>query len=270
VVAAPDAQPTFVDTHLHLEELPDWRAAVEEAVAAGVVGMIAMGVDADSSRRALGMAEAHPAVWAAAGHHPMNQHPPDLDALRDLARNPRVVAIGEVGLDHSDDEHVGPWDAQQDWFDGCCALAVELDLPVCVHIRDTEVEVEATLRRHPGVRAVIHYWSLDTEWARRFLALGCYLSFAGTLTRRSKEHIRDVARMVPEDRLLLETDAPWGTPQGRSGTMRPAWMLDTASRLAELRGWSLEQLADTEKANIRRFFPRLVLVSAAGFGGNQG
>jgi TatD DNase family protein len=260
---------TFVDTHLHLDELPDWRAAADEAVAAGVIGMIAMGVDAESSRRALAMAEEHPAVWAAAGHHPMNQDPPDLEALRSLARDPRVVAIGEVGLDRSDDEHVGPWAAQQEWFEACCALALEVDLPVCVHIRDAEVEVEAALRRHPGIRAVIHYWSLDVDWARRFLDLGCFISFAGTLTLKSKEHIREVARMVPEDRILLETDAPWGTPQGRSGAMRPAWMLDTAARLAELRGWSLEELAEKEKANIRRFFPRLVLVSAAGFGGNQ-
>ena len=226
-------------------------------MAAGVTAMIAMGVDAESSRRALGMAEAHPAVWAAAGHHPMNSEPPDLDALRELARHPRVVAIGEVGLDHSDDEHVGPWDAQEEWFDALCALAQEVDLPVCVHIRETADEVHSVLRRHAGLRAVIHYWSLDAAWARRFLDLGCFISFAGTLTRQSKEHIREVARLVPEDRLLLETDAPWGTPQGRSGPMRPAWMVDTALRLAEIRGWSPEQLSKIEKANVRSLFSRL-------------
>lgn len=216
-----------------------------------------MGVDAESSRRALRMAEAHPAVWAAAGHHPMNQQPPDLDALRALAAHPRVVAIGEVGLDRSEDEHVGPWPAQQEWFDACCALARQLDLPVCVHIRETAAEVEATLRRHPGVRSVIHYWALDAGWARRFLDLDCFISFAGTITRASKEHVREVARMVPEDRLLIETDAPWGTPQGRSGPMRPAWLVDTARRLAELRGWSPERLSEIEKANVSSLFPRV-------------
>lgn len=226
-------------------------------MAAGVTGMIAMGVDAASSRRAVDMADAHPAVWAAAGHHPMNHEPPDFAALRRLAEHPRVVAIGEVGLDRSDDEHVGPWAAQEAWFDDCCALALDVGLPVCVHVRETAAEVEAALRRHPGLRAVIHYWALDREWARRFLDLGCFISFAGTLTRQSKEQIREVARMVPEDRLLLETDAPWGTPQGRTGPMRPAWMLDTARRLAELRGWRLEQLAEIEKANVRSLFPRL-------------
>jgi TatD DNase family protein len=222
-----------------------------------VVGLIAMGVDADSSRRALQMAEEHPAVWAAAGHHPMNQHPPDLDALRALAANPRVVAIGEVGLDRSEDEHVGPWPQQQEWFDALCDLASRLDLPVCVHIRESAAEVEATLKRHRGVRAVIHYWSLDADWARRFLDLDCFISFAGTLTRASKEHIREVARLTPPDRLLLETDAPWGTPQGRSGPMRPAWMVDTARRLAEVRGLSLERLSEIEKANVSSLFSRL-------------
>ncbi len=216
-----------------------------------------MGVDADSSRRAVQMAEEHPAVWAAAGHHPMNQGPPDIEALKQLASNPRVVAIGEVGLDRSDDEHVGPWPQQRDWFDALCDLAGQLELPVCVHIRETAAEVEATLKRHPGVRAVIHYWSLDLDWARRFLDLGCFISFAGTLTRASKEHIREVARITPQDRLLLETDAPWGTPQGRSGPMRPAWMLDTARRLAEVRGLSLDELSEIEKANVSSLFWRL-------------
>lgn len=226
-------------------------------MAAGVTGMIAMGVDAASSRRGLEMAEQHPAVWAAAGHHPLNAAPPDLEELRALARNPRVVAIGEVGLDRSDDEHAGPWPDQVAWFDACCALAVEVDLPVCVHIREAEEEVEAVLGRHGGLRAVIHYWSLDAAWARRFLDLGCYISFAGTITRQTKEHIREVAKMVPDDRLLIETDAPWGAPQGRSAPMRPAWMMDTARRLADLRGWSLEHLSAIERANVMRVFPRV-------------
>ena len=222
-----------------------------------MTALIAMGVDAESSRRGVEMAEAHTAVWAAVGHHPMNQAPPDLDALRALTAHPRVVAIGEVGLDRSEDEHVGPWPEQQEWFDDLCELALESDLAVCVHIRETAPEVEAALRRHPGLRAVIHYWSLDAAWAHRFLDLGCHISFAGTLTRASKEHIRDVARLVPADRVLLETDSPWGTPQGRSGPMRPAWMIDTARRLAELRGWSLEQLSEIETANVSTLFPRV-------------
>jgi TatD DNase family protein len=246
----------FVDTHLHLEEVPDWPGAVDEAVAAGVVGMFAMGTDADTNRGAIRMAEEHPAVWAAVGHHPMNREGPDLEDIRRLARHPRVVAIGEVGLDHSRDEHVGPHVAQERWFRSLLGLALEAGLPVCVHIRDTADDVHRVLAEHPGVRGVIHYWSLDAGEARRFLDLGFHISFAGTITRASKEHVREVARMVPEDRLLLETDAPWGTPRGRSGPMRPAWMVDTAQALAEVRGLTLERLSEIEKANISSLFSR--------------
>jgi TatD DNase family protein len=248
--------PSFVDTHIHLEEVPDWRSAVDEAVAAGVGGLIAMGTDAATSRGAIAMAEAHPAVWAAAGHHPMNTGPPDLPELRRLAAHPRVVAIGEVGLDHSAGEHVGPHDAQEDWFRSLIALALEVGLPVCVHIRDSADDVLRVLAEHPGLPGVIHYWSLDAAYARRFLDLGFHISFAGTLTRTSKEHVREVAKMVPEDRLLLETDAPWGTPRGRSGPMRPAWMMDTAQALAEIRGLSLAELAEIEMANVSSLFSR--------------
>lgn len=251
--------PRLVDTHIHLDEVPDWRAAVDEAVAAGVASLVAMGVDIASSRDAVEKAEQHPAVWAAAGHHPLNAAPPDLAALRQLAAHPRVVAIGEVGLDRSDDEHAGPWPEQREWFSALCELAAELGLAVCVHIRDSAEEVHAELRRHPGLRGVIHYWSLDAAWARRFLDLGFFISFAGTLTRASKEQIREVARLCPQDRLLLETDAPWGAPRGRAGPMRPAWMLDTALTLAELRGLSLERLGEIERENARALFPRLAV-----------
>lgn len=249
--------PSFVDTHIHLEEVPDWRAAVDESVNAGVTGLIAMGTDLETTRGAIAMAEQHPAVWAAVGHHPMNQAPPDVDALRALARHPRVVAIGEVGLDHSEDEHVGPHDAQEAWFRTLIALALDTGLPVCVHIRDSADDVLRVLSEFPGLPGVIHYWSLEADYARRFLDLGFHISFAGTVTRSSKEHVREVARLVPANRLLLETDAPWGTPRGRSGPMRPAWMIDTAMAVAELRGLSLEALSEIEKANVSSLFSRV-------------
>jgi len=237
--------------------VPEWRAAVEEAVAAGVTGLIAMGTDLGTTQGAIAMAEQHPAVWAAVGHHPMNHAPPNLAALRALTRHPRVVAIGEVGLDHSPDEHVGPRDAQEEWFRALIALARDEGLPVCVHIRDSADDVLRVLSERPGLTGVIHYWSLDAGYARRFLDLGFHISFAGTVTRTSKEQVREVARMVPADRLLLETDAPWGTPRGRSGPMRPAWMIDTARAVAELRGISPAELADIEKANVSSLFSRI-------------
>jgi len=237
-------------------EDPD--GALAEAAAAGVGAVIAMGVDLATSRQVADWSEQKPAVFAAAGHHPLNQEGPDLDALRELALRPRVVAIGEVGLDH-EDEHRGPHDAQEGWFSDLCDLAQDLDLPVCVHTRGTEAEVHRILRARPGLRGVMHYWTLEWEWAARFLDLGFFISFSGVLTRASREPLREVARRVPADRLLLETDAPWGTPQGRSGRMRPAWLMDTARRLAEVRGLSLEQLDEIQAANVRSLFPRILI-----------
>jgi TatD DNase family protein len=248
---------SLVDTHVHLEEVPGGpEAALAEARAAGVTDLVAMGVDGPTSRRVAGWSETLPGVWAAVGHHPLNQAGPDLGLLRELAGRPRVIAIGEVGLDHAD-EHRGPHDAQREWFDGCCALAVELGLPVCVHTRECTEDAYAALRGHPGLTGVMHYWVLGWDWARRFLDLGFYVSFSGVLTRASRDELRDVARRVPADRLLLETDAPWGTPRGREGRMRPAWMVDTARVLAEVRGIGLEELAELEWANVRTLFPRL-------------
>jgi TatD DNase family protein len=247
----------LVDTHVHLEEVEgDPAGVVAEARAAGVTDLIAMGVDGATSRQVAEWAERLPGVWAAVGHHPLNQAGPDLDALRALAQRPRVVAIGEVGLDHAD-EHRGPHDAQEEWFDGCCALALELGLPVCVHTRECTEAVYEAVRRHPGLTGVMHYWVLDWDWARRFLDLGLYISFSGVVTRSSRAELREVARRVPADRLLLETDAPWGTPRGREGRMRPAWMVDTARTVAETRGIAVDELAELERANVRALFPRL-------------
>lgn len=237
--------------------MEDLEAALEAASEAGVTRVIAMGVDGPSSEGSVRLAEQHPGVFAAAGHHPLNQLAPDLSLLRRLAAHPKVVAIGEVGLDHVD-EHRGPHDQQQLWFDSLCRLAIDCDLPVCVHTRECTADVYATIRSHPGLRGVMHYFNLEAVWADRFLDLGFYISFSGVVTRASRGDLREVARSVPEDRLLVETDAPWGTPRGRSGTMRPAWMRDTAELLAELRGLSIEEFADLELRNARRLFTRLI------------
>jgi TatD DNase family protein len=248
----------LVDTHVHLDDLEEPEAQVAEAREAGVSDLIAMGVDAASSRLTLGLAESIPGVWAAVGHHPLNQSGPDLAALGELASHPRVVAIGEIGLDHAD-EHRGPHDAQEQWFDACCLLAERVGLPVCVHTRESTEAVYHALRSHPGLTGVMHYWTLDWEWAKRFLDLGFYISFSGVVTRGSREELRAVARAVPAERLLLETDAPWGTPKGRSGPMRPSWMVDTAEAVAGARRITMGELADLERANASALFSRLRL-----------
>jgi TatD DNase family protein len=231
--------------------------AVDEAVRAGVTRMVAVGVDLEHSRRAVALAHRHEQVWAAVGHYPLEPSGLDIDALRELATDPRVVAVGEIGLDF---EHVGgiARETQVERFDTLLTMAAELDLPVSIHNRGADSEVEAAIRRHQGLRGVMHYFALDWDHAQRFLELGFYLSFAGLITRPSRAALRTVVKRCPEDRLLLETDSPYGNAQKRMGVPnRPAYLLDTAELVAELRGVSAEQLAEQESANAFALFRRM-------------
>ncbi|HEY1420414.1 MAG TPA: TatD family hydrolase [Candidatus Dormibacteraeota bacterium] len=224
---------------------------------AGVTRMIAVGVDLGRSRRSVQLARDHDPVWAAIGHYPLEESELDLVALRELAADPRVVAVGEIGLDY---EHPGgvAREVQVDRLDGLLALATELDLPVSVHNRGADADVLAAIHRHPGLRGVMHYFALEWEQAQRFLELGFYLSFAGLVTRPSRAALREVVRQCPSDRLLLETDSPYGNAHKRMGVPnRPAYMLDTAELVAELRSISLEQLGRQETANALALFRRM-------------
>ena len=127
-----------------------------------------------------------------------------------------------------------------------------------MHNRGANSEIEAAIKRHAGLTGAMHYFALDWEEARRFLDLGFYLSFAGLVTRPSRGALREVATRCPADRLLLETDSPYGNPQRRMGKPnRPAYMLDTAELVAQLRGITLDELGDLESANAERLFRRM-------------
>jgi TatD DNase family protein len=230
---------------------------VEQAVAAGVTSLIAMGVDLERSRRAVQMAHRHQQVWAGVGHHPSEPSDPDPAALRELARDERVVVIGEVGLDF---EHVGgpARDRQIEWLDAMFAIATDLDLPVSIHNRGAGDEIASAISNHRGIRGVMHYFALDWAWAEKFLRLGFYLSFAGLITRPSRHELREVVKRCPPDRLLLETDSPYGNAQKRMGVPnRPAYLTDVAELVAELRGISLEEVAELERANALALFQKL-------------
>jgi len=249
----------LIDTHLHLEELGDVTEVVQEAAAAGVTGMIAMGVDLERSRIALSFAGQHSEVWAAVGHFPLAPVDPDIDALRELAVDGRVVAIGEIGLDF---EEAGDVDRtrQIERLDSLFGLAHELSLPVSIHNRGAGDELVQAIRRHPGLRGVMHYFALEWEWAERFLDLGFYLSFAGLITRPSRAALREVVKRCPADRLLLETDSPHGNAHKRMGVPnRPAYLLDTAQVVSELRGLQLEELDELETENAMTLFTRIRL-----------
>jgi TatD DNase family protein len=249
----------FVDTHLHLEEVDDPDAAVAEAVAAGVSRLITVGTDLATSRAAVERAARSEAVFAAAGHHPANSADPDLTAFRDLLALERVVAVGEIGLDGGADQEYAPMERQLGWFGSFCDLALEFGLPVSVHVRDAAELAYQVLRARPGLTGVMHYFALDQEWAERFLELGFHLSFAGLVTRAMRAGLREVARSCPADRLLLETDSPFGQPAARKREPQnhPAYLVDTAMVVAEVRGVSLEELAEIEWQNAHELFHRL-------------
>jgi TatD DNase family protein len=230
---------------------------VSAAVEAGVTRMVTMGVDVARSRIAIALSRVHGEVWAGVGHHPTEAAPPDIDALRGLAADPRVVAVGEIGLDF--EEQGAPHrSVQVERLHELCDLAVELDLPVSIHNRGAGAELLDVIDAHPGLRGVMHYFALEWEWAQRFLDFGFSLGFAGLVTRPSRHSLRDVVRQCPEDRLLLETDSPYGNAHKRMGEQnRPAYLIDTAELVAEVRGISIDELAGIESDNALRMFTRM-------------
>jgi TatD DNase family protein len=218
--------------------------------------MIAVGVDAEHNRRAVAAAERFPAVWAGVGHYPTEERDPDPTEIRALATSERVVAIGEVGLDF---EH-GSVDrtVQVSRLDSLFGIAVELGLPVSIHNRGAAKEAAELIAAHPGLRGAMHYFALGWRDAEVFLELGFYLSFAGLITRPSRGELRDVVKACPAERLLLETDSPYGNAHKRMGVPnRPAYLLDTAEVVAELREMSLDELGELETRNALTLFTRM-------------
>jgi len=216
-----------------------------------------MGTDLERSRGAVSLANRFQEVWAGVGHYPAELSAPDVDTLRELAADQMTVVIGEIGLDF---EHVGGPDhgLQRDRLDELFTLALEVDLPVSIHNRGADSEVADAISRHRGLQGVMHYFALEWEWAERFLDLGFYLSFAGLITRPSRTALRDVVKRCPADRLLLETDSPYGNAHKRMGVPnRPEYLLDTAEVVAELRGVSLDALAEQEKLNAYALFRKM-------------
>ncbi len=230
---------------------------VEAAIKAGVTRMIAVGVNLEHDERVLALAHRHEEVFAGVGHYPTEFAAPDIAAMKRLATDPRVVAIGEVGLDFQD-SNAPPRVIQAARLDDLFTLAVKLDLPVSIHNRAAAMEIAGAIAAHPGLRGAMHYFALEWDWAQRFLELGFYLSFAGLVTRPSRNALREVVKQCPADRLLLETDSPYGNAHNRMGVPnRPAYLLDTATLVAELRGISLDELAEIERANAFALFRKL-------------
>ena len=252
----------MIDSHCHLD-FPqfdaDRDAVLARSAAAGVAAIVNPGADLESSRRAVALAARVANVYAAVGVHPHDAATldgPALAELRQLAAHPKVVAIGEIGLDYYRD--LSPRDRQRAAFDTQLALAAELNLPVIVHQREAAVDALAALRAwagggHPG--CVLHAFAGEEAVADEAAALGFYLGLGGPLTYQNARRLPEIVPHLPPDRLLLETDAPYLPPHPHRGQRNePAYLVLVARRLAELREMSLGVLASQVAENTRRVF----------------
>jgi len=247
------------DTHAHLH-VPEFDGDRAEMMArarqAGVTRMLTIGTEVPTSRAAIALAEAEPDVWATVGVHPHDAADADAGVLTEIERlagGPRVVAVGEIGLDFFRD--LSPRDVQERVFRHLIGLARRVRKPVVVHCRDAHAEVLAILGEEGAseVGGIMHCFSGDVEIARRCLDLGLLVSLAGPVTYPNARALPDVARFVPADRLVIETDCPFLPPQGYRGKRNePAYLALTAARVAELRGEPLEEFARRASDNARR------------------
>jgi TatD DNase family protein len=244
-----------IDTHAHLDALEDDPAAVlGRARDAGVTRVIAVGSGLDSCRAALEIAEREDGVYAALGIHPHQAGGDEaerLDELRELLASQRAVAVGETGVDHYRD--YAPRDRQRGLFEAHLALAGELGKPVVIHTRAADAETVAALDDFAGT-VVLHCFS-SLGLLNPALERGWYVSFAGNVTYPNAYDLRAAARAVPAERLLVETDSPYLSPQPRRGRPNePANVVHTAAALAEARGEDVGSLAEQVDANASAAF----------------
>jgi TatD DNase family protein len=254
----------FVDSHCHL----NYKGLVEEqesvllrARRAGVSKMLNISTRASEWDEVIAVAEREPDVWASVGIHPheADLHPDvETETLVERAHHPRVAGIGESGLDFYYDR--SDRDRQRASFRSHIAAARRTGLPIIVHTRDAEEDTAEILRDEMGkgtFTGVIHCFTASADFARKALELGLYISMSGIVTFRNAKDLAATARNIPSDRLLIETDAPFLAPVPHRGRpCEPAFVADTARFLAELRGESVERLADYTTANFSALFSR--------------
>ena len=252
----------LVDSHCHLDYFQgEERAGVlARAAAAGVAEMVTIGTRLVESDVVIGIADAHANVWATVGVHPHNaaEHPvPTPEAIAERTRHPKVIGIGESGLDYFYDK--APRDAQQASFRAHIRAARLAGVPLAIHARDADGDIARILgeEREAGgaFDFLLHCFSSGRGLAEAAVAMGGYVSFSGILTFPKSSELRDIARDVPAERLLVETDAPYLAPIPYRGKRNePAWVAHTAAVLATTRGLSPEALAALTTRNFRALF----------------
>jgi TatD DNase family protein len=252
----------LIDTHAHLDDDKfdaDRAEVVARAKAAGVSAIIAIGTMAENSARVLALAGRYDLVFASVGIHPNNAaqaQPGDWDRVVELSRHDRTIALGETGLDRY--WHDTPFELQQDYFDRHLRLMQSAGLPVVIHMRDCQFDVLAMLRdarKRGPLSGVMHSYTGDAAGAAECCELGLYISFAGMVTYKKSQELRDVAAGVSADRVLVETDSPYLSPEPLRGKRNePANVVHTARVVAAARGMAFDDFAALATVNARRLF----------------
>lgn len=249
----------LIDTHAHLAServLPEVDAIVARAREAGVTTIISIATGVDDARVCLGLARRFPEVYATAGIHPhsaADYGDETIAAIRSLLAEPRVVAVGETGIDYHYD--FAPRDVQRANFAAHLQLGRETGKPVIVHAREADADVRELLREAgQGTAGVLHSFSSGRALLEEALAMGWYASFSGMVTFKNYDG-EDLLRMVPADRIMVETDTPYLAPVPKRGRQNePSFVPHTAARCAALRGEDPEEFAARTTANARRFY----------------
>jgi TatD DNase family protein len=253
----------LIDTHAHLDDERfgnDLPAVLQRAADAGVTRIVTVATTAASTAASIALAARHAPLFATAGIHPNNAaetKPGDWDEVVRLAGSAKVVALGETGLDRH--WNFTPFPLQEDYFARHLELLRRCGLPVVIHSRDCDGDILRMLRedfdRHGPVRGVMHSFSGEQATAEACLTMGLYLSFAGMVTYKNAQALRDVAARVPAERLLVETDSPYLAPVPVRGQRNePAFVAHTAACLAGVRGVSAEELREQTTRNARDLF----------------
>ncbi len=251
----------LVDSHAHLELEPlvnDYAGVIDRAKAAGVIAIVSVGTDISDAEKVLEIAGRFKGVFASLGFHPHNAkdaHDEALSRMEELARRPKVVAYGEIGLDFF--RNRSPQSIQIKVFADQLELAKSLGKPVVIHLRNAHKEGLDILEKAAPFNAggVIHCFSGDQSDADRALELGFYISIPGTVTYKKNEKLRAIVSRLPEDRMLLETDAPFLAPEPLRGkNNEPAFIVHTARKVAEIRQVSVQDVSRATTANAIRLF----------------
>ena len=246
------------DSHSHLDDEAfdsDRYEIIENLKRNGISEFINVGSSIKTSEFSVKLAKKYPFIYAAAGVHPSecsDMTEKDIETLKQLLSEEKCVALGEIGLDYHYDEP--PKDVQRYWFEKQCSLAKELDMPVIIHDREAHEECFEIVKKY-GNKGVFHCYSASADMAKCLVGIGFYISFTGVLTFKNAKKAAEAAAAVPLDRLLVETDCPYMSPEPLRGTRNePKNVYYTATKLAEIKNVSFEEISRITAENTRTLF----------------